>query len=266
MRYSVNRQNYDRSEQRAWNSGGAGTSLLRDLNRTYSDRVRLISHSMGGVVASEALRLRGQNPSRPPFVHTYIASQAATVAHAYDAVNPQQIGGATVYKALPRGNTTQPYFTGMKNAVPIDPLTLKKRIFNFHNEVDYALATPYVWPFNQAAKPDVGYDYALNGDPSVFTYFRSVQGYNEQLDSKKDAYEIFAYCATASSKAIGASEDTTHIVRGEIGGAVNLRTDFNFQQQSYSHSAQFNSINMNRRLYWWRVLTTFSLTNNLPIP
>ncbi len=36
--------------------------------------------------------------------------------------------------------------------------------------------------------------------------------------------------------------------------------------KNIEHSAEFNSINMNRRSYWWQVLTTFSLNNNLPQP
>lgn len=78
-------------------------------------------------------------------------------------------------------------------------------------------------------------------------------------------YEIFAHIAQAESDALGCAEDATHHVRGEIGGAVDLHAaPFNFGPAANEHSAEFNSININRRTYWWQVLSRFSLTNGLP--
>jgi len=92
--------------------------LLTDLNGAYPNRVRVLAHSMGNVVASEGLRLHGTN--MPPFVYAYAASQAASVAHAYDAVNPQVVrndftpGMRTpeMYASFPRGNAINAFFTG----------------------------------------------------------------------------------------------------------------------------------------------------------
>ena len=76
MTSTANRQNYDRSEQRAWNSSWGLWHLLIGLNQAPSPayRIRLIAHSMGNITASEALRLRGLNPVKPPLVQAYISN------------------------------------------------------------------------------------------------------------------------------------------------------------------------------------------------
>ena len=260
------RQNYDRSEQRAWNSSWGLWRLLIDLNKKYtpSYRVRLMAHSMGNIVASEALRFRGLNPNKPPLVQAYIASQAASVAHAYDAVNPEvvrTISTPEVYANYPRGNSNQPYFTGMGNAVAIDPLFLKRRIFNFHNSDDYALNYALAWPLNQTAKPDIGWGY------SHPEWWRNLL-VTTPLFLSVDQWEIFAHIASAKSKALGCAEDSTHHIQGEIGFSVDLHNPntFNFTSSTNDHSAQFNSINQKRRTYWWQVLSSSGLTGNLPNP
>ncbi|MGD0251381.1 MAG: alpha/beta hydrolase [Verrucomicrobiota bacterium] len=266
MTTQYNRQNYDRSEQRAWNASWGLWRLLMDLNTRQSGRVRMIAHSMGNITASEALRFRGLNPNKPPLVQGYIASQAASVAFAYDAVHPEDVGTfgiftPEVYAEFPRGNATNVYFTGMKNAVQRDQ-NLNPRIINFHNKQDYALNSTFAWPANQLFKPDVNYSYHIFEG----TWWRNLMVHTE-LFLTTDQWEIFAHIAQARSKALGCSEDPSHQVRGEIGGSVDLNaTPFNYGKNDYEHSAEFNSINMNRRSYWWQVLSTFSLTNTLPNP
>ena len=273
----ANRQNYDRSEQRAWKSGMGMFALLKDLNEIQPPlKLRVIAHSMGNVVASEGLRLAGKE-FNTPLVQSYIASQAASVANAYDAVNPE-IRTRTVppffyttpeiYAHFQRNSTNiQPYFAGMKKAVQ------GTNIVNFNNLDDYALSSVFAWPGNQDTKPDNNWQCQLVATNSVntntgYTYWDTN---NTQLIlNGREAYrdqthEIFSYIAQAESKALGCAEDPTHHIRGEIGGSVNLnRPPFNFKNNTYEHSAEFNSINMNRRSYWWQVLSTFSLTNGLP--
>src|SRR5207248_690562 len=77
---------FDASEHRAWASSLGLLALLNELNETaFRGNVRMMAHSLGNVTASEALRrsLSGQ------IVHTYVASQAAISAHAYDVVAPE---------------------------------------------------------------------------------------------------------------------------------------------------------------------------------
>jgi hypothetical protein len=279
MTSSVNRQNYDRSEQRAWKSGMGLYNLLKNLNEIKPPlTLRVIAHSMGNIVASEALRLAAI-PTNSPLIQSYIASQAASVAYAYDAVNPGKRLGVfayppfyfytpELYAHFQRGTNFQPYYTGMKKAVQ------GTNIFNFNNVQDYALNSTFAWPINQNIKADLGWYCQLvatntantNTGPTFWNggsqlMLSGAEQYQDQV------HEIFAHIAQAESSALGCSEDSTHHIMGEIGGAVNLNiAPFNFKNNDYEHSAEFNSINMNRRSYWWQVLSTFSLTNNLPSP
>jgi hypothetical protein len=274
----ANWQNYDRSEQRAWKSATGLSELLADMNEVEPPfRLRLIAHSMGNIVASEALRLSNLSNPQQPLVQCYIASQAASVAHAYDAINPEKrlqvlppfyFRTPEIYARFPRNSTNQPYFTGMKQAV------LSGNIVNFHNLQDYALSFALAWPANQNLKPDIGWQCQLVATNRIntnsdYTYWHggSKLLLNGQEDTHDQTYDIFAHIAQAESKALGCAEDPTHHLHGEIGSSVDLNAaPFNFKANSYEHSAQFNSINMNRRTYWWQVLSSFSLTNNLPKP
>ena len=264
----VERQNYDRSEERAWRAGDALERLMTQLNQQHPNRLRLLGHSMGNIVISEALHLRGRS-NNMPLIHSYIASQAASVAHAYDATTPEVVrpgwlpGMTTpeVYAEFPRtGNATEPYFTKMNQAVTTDPQSLTRRIFNFHNTVDFALDKAYSWPYNQISKPDTGYTFRMG------RWLRT-EGKNIPLILPRDYRAVYSWIAEARSKALGCAEDATHAIRNEVGGAINLNAvPFEYKAGSHEHSAQFNSINMNRRSYWWQVLSSFSLTNGLPTP
>ncbi len=247
-------QNYDRSERRAWHSAQALRLLLSELNRTYPNRVRLMAHSMGNVVASEALHLRGQ--SRPlPLIHTYIASQAAIPAHAYDAVNPVVVEtDATtdtpeVYASYPA--TGLPYLTKMTNAVNFNAANQRARIFNYHNSQDFALGG---WPINQDTKPDIGWEYnkrtkrwwRLAYNPAGVT----------RLDFPADTYEIFAHMAESRSEALGAEG----LTRGQVGSEVDLNLPpYSYGALKHEHSAQFSSILMRRRSYWQQLRQDFQV-------
>ncbi len=265
-------QNYDRSEQRAWRAGTGLYELLADLNEVNPPlKIRVLAHSMGNIVASEGLRLAGKE-FNTPLVQSYIASQAASVAFAYDAMNPETRTGVFAYPpfyfytpeihaSFPRSGTNQPYFAGMKKAVQ------GTNIFNFNNPNDYALNSSFAWPANQNLKADSGWACLLVGTNTTHTYWD--HGTRLMLDGREttrdQTFNIFAHIAQARSKALGCAEDPTHHVRGEIGGVINLNlAPFNYGNKDYEHSAEFNSINMNRRTYWWQVLSSFSLTNNLP--
>jgi hypothetical protein len=266
----ANRQNYDRSEQRAWKSGLGLFGLLADLNEKESPyRTRLIAHSMGNIVASEALRLANVIGVELPVVQGYIASQAASAAHAYDATNPAYVllspllRTPEIYAHFPRNGGTQPYFTGMKNAVQ------NGRIVNYHNVQDFALSASGSWLANQSFKPDIGWYCLLVGTNTTHTYWEGSRplALNGEEFNHDNTYTIFSYIAQAESKALGCADDNAHQIRGEINTSVDLHSaPFNLGSATYEHSAEFNSINMNRRAYWWQTLSTFSLTNNLPKP
>ncbi len=280
-------RNYNRSERRAWDSALGLWDLLANklpkMDGQPPERVRLIAHSMGNIVASEALRYRGQKANKPPMVQSYIASQAASVAHAYDATGPENVSWiyATpeIYATFPRNGTNQPYFTGMDNSVSRTGQGIS-RTFNFHNMSDYALNK---WIYNQELeKPDTGaysfppyvpsvavYPDGWDYSSSTKTYSRFIWGAGlveepaGYLVPQYNADEILAYVAQARSRALGAAVTPGYTVGGEIGNAVDLSaTPFNFTGNQNDHSAEFNSINMNRRIYWQQVLSSFGLTNS----
>ena len=74
-----NEQNYGDSEALARKAGERLREKLLGLSTTYNN-IHIFAHSMGNVVVSEALR----NAKGTPLVKHYIASQAATVASAYN--------------------------------------------------------------------------------------------------------------------------------------------------------------------------------------
>jgi hypothetical protein len=85
------RTNFDRGEFVAWRSAAPLRQLLQDLAGMYDGELYLFSHSMGAVVASEALRL--QSDARgPQIAKVYVAGQAALSARAYDGSLPDTEG------------------------------------------------------------------------------------------------------------------------------------------------------------------------------
>ena len=74
------KDNYDLSEYQAWQSATGLLNKLTALNIQYPGQVYMLAHSMGNVVAGEALRLAGTTH----VVNTYVTSQAAISAHTYD--------------------------------------------------------------------------------------------------------------------------------------------------------------------------------------
>ena len=77
------KDNFDRSEYTAWQSSVGLLNKLKDLNAEYPGHVYMLAHSMGNIVAGEALRLATQQ-GLGHLVNTYVASQAAVSAHTYD--------------------------------------------------------------------------------------------------------------------------------------------------------------------------------------
>ena len=259
MRIQANRQNYDRSERRAWHSAAGLQGLLLSLCGTYPGQVRLCAHSMGNIVASEALRLEGSRSSPRFTVQAYLAFQAASVANAYDN-RPPTSGGPElpragwkdipeVYGQFPRAGTNQPYFFGMRQALAAsDGIPYS---WNYHNATDYALNTWYVWPLNQFSKPDAGWNYDAQGD----RWLRINPNPWALLNLTNDTYEIYAHIAMAYSKALGCANNSTNTVAGEIGSALDLQNSpYNLGDDRWEHSAEFNSVIHRRASFWRQVL------------
>ena len=122
---------FDGSEFNAWRSGAPLRKLLTELNSKYPGQVRLMAHSMGDVVAGEALR------TNAALVHTYVAMQSAIAAHAYDAsVTNRDMG-------LYGPSTPNRFAAYPTNGMPcyFDNAAGASRYINFFNKDDRALGS-----------------------------------------------------------------------------------------------------------------------------
>lgn len=266
-----------RSDAKAMASGVGLASKLQDLNNDCGANVFVFAHSMGNLVASEALR-------NGPTVNVFIASQAASVACAYDATGPeiltadlieQQLDGRgiagsagenfhkldfhpRVFASYPP--TGEPYYKGAGN---------NATIVNYHNRQDDALAW---WLIVQSRKPNA--EYRLNGTIWEKGHMEPVLvGSSVQLvfvadrtlsftgdTSSDDTFEIFARAAEAGSTPLGASVAEGFSTGIEINRNFDLNEEVDFQDGPEDHSAQFRSTIIRQSNYWERLLFDFGLT------
>ncbi|PCJ99669.1 MAG: hypothetical protein COA42_23995 [Alteromonadaceae bacterium] len=201
IRLSTAPQNYDNSEAIARRSG----VLLKDyLSSLPSDRTSVIAHSMGNVVVSEALKSAdGQ------IVQTYVASQAAEAAGAYDINVPdmEYLGGifsfawqaANILEPTARDfgiapdryrftfNSTHGLELGVQSLTHYDGLRGKAgEIINFSNRFDAALEA---WKLNQVTKPG-GVGLAIGSNPTKWTYRYTPVDANPLTDTITDVFAI----------------------------------------------------------------------------
>jgi len=242
--------NFNRSERRAYESAEGLRDLLSDLQSDrYFGNVSLLAHSMGGVVASEALRREVVLASQPEeLVQNVILTQVAMSADAYDSVaadmddwNVFGISDAGVpdhpnlYATYPDGNGT--LYSQIGGAA--------ENIYNYYNEDDYALG---VWKSNQNAKHgggivgfDTGYTYAYI-DGKTFNTPTGLQALEEDITS---SYELLAYAVRSYSEAVGAVE-----IDGSIVTSVNIKDLFTIAGAAHDHSGQFNRSLVDNDEYW----------------
>jgi len=233
-------RNYDNSESNAWASATGLLGKLNDLHTAYSGHVYLMAHSMGNVVAGEALNQAGSQ-----VVNTYVAMQGAVPAHCYDASTANRVTRTEPdYYAHYWTNGASSYFNDTAGA---------GTYVNYFNASDWALDW---WRTDQDFKPDSGYFYGtVNGITGFFSGFGSGGPY-PFLSPLSDRYTIFSYADPSWSYALGAPAN--------VGGAfdnqqVDLQASFGFGNQHKDHSGEFNSDNMNRLQFWNTVLVKFKL-------
>lgn len=253
-------RNYDNSEFNAWLSANGLLNKLAGLNSQYPGHVYLMAHSMGNVVAGEALRMAGTNQ----MVNTYIAMQGAVPAHGYDASTPNR----NTY--LPPDcyahystNGAACYFNGSAGA---------GTYVNFYNTNDYALSW---YDVNQNWKPDSGlaspgYYYETPSGLHPSGFYKIYGSIDYELSFPTYTYEIFACADPAWSFALGAQADVkgTFQLLG-VPQQVNLPivwpidTHPQIDNKPYSahvwHSAQFRSDNMSRAAFWNTLLNKTGL-------
>ena len=256
---------FDASEQRAWASSVGLLELINRLNnRPFGGRVRLTGHSMGNIVASEALR-RSQTG---PIVHTYIASQAAIPAHCYDATVPPMTFPVIFGPNTPNvyayhwqdGVTSQPHqWQREKRPSYMHPDYMRgkaENYFNYFNNEDTALIA---WQVDQQLKPDNAYKYIDDGTPLATGFRRKIGPNITWLTFPANTYEIFAWAAESRSVALG-----TIPVRGIFAETRRSNVDlhgppFNYDFDLKFHSGQFSDSNAQRGDYWIKLLTNMRL-------
>ena len=134
---------------------------------------------------------------------------------------------------------------------------------NFLNPADNALETAAAlgvvrvsWRRNQELKPDQGYDYNRRRNEFI-RMPRAV------LLFPADTHEIFAHCAEARSRALGAEQGGHGPIGDEFDISTRLGAGFDFTDAPVDHSGQFRSFFMRRGIYWRQLLDTFRLNPNL---
>ncbi|MBQ6472128.1 MAG: alpha/beta hydrolase, partial [Victivallales bacterium] len=273
----VNPGHYNDSEFIAWNSSRALCGLLSALNKNDA-QLTVLAHSMGNVVAGEALR-RYSGRS----IFRYIASQAAVPAEAYDSSWALSPYSAEIFPSFLFGTPDAfgHYHTGQPPSPPYFLPNIGKcgRIDNFYNASDYALRA---WGWNNFVKPHSdteGGTFAYSGSTSHYddsdlesnsfhryhTYTMPVddgaggityqthetidQWYHlgDSYDSPAERYWAFAYVLQSRSKPLGKCPVA-------LTGGVNLQGTCGFDDKHYSHSRQFRSSASDTRNYWLQVL------------
>lgn len=243
---------YNRSELRAWRSGSALLNLIQQLNGRYPRQVRVLAHSMGNVVAGEALRL---GPDR--MVHSYLAAQAAISAHMYDA----QI--TNYWSGWKTPNIYAHYFSGTDATRPYlaDNLRKARSLVRYYNPADFALGK---WRLNNEFKPARFSHYNYTGHINAYDSQSGDRFYYDRLFTRhddrtlifeNDRYEIFAFCLPSRSLPLGAEPMSSHGFRYQI----NLSDNFHYNDQHYSHSREFRSNIINEWFLWKSVINHLSL-------
>lgn len=236
-------QNYDNSEFNAWQSATGLLNLLTNLDTKYPGQVYITAHSMGNVVAGEALRLAGTNR----VVNTYVAMQGALPSQTYDpnattrSIPSLEDNGTPNRYADYYTNGASCYFNGSAGA---------GTYVNFFNTNDYALNVNN-WQLNQNLKPDFGYGYnSLDG------FYEGVLT-TTLLSFPTNTYLIFAHCDEARCYALGAQPNV-----GGVFSSNQVELDlppYNFGNTHKYHSGEFRSDNAQRGGFWEQVLEKMGL-------
>ena len=226
------------------------TPLITGMNDSYPGNVYVMAHSMGNVVTGEALRLAGGSE----IVNTYVASQGAVSARAYDNTIPPD---ATNLYLGPVGtpdteghyytNGAPPYFNGISGA---------QQFVDYYNNQDWVLGQ---WVNDQNGKPDLGYIWTIPSTnyPSGY-YYHVGFGSPRALYFGTNTYEIFAKAVQSYSLTLGAETNIAIPFNPLLSVDLNS-APYSFGDHYVGHSAQFSSDIMTRSFYWNQLLQTFNL-------
>jgi hypothetical protein len=261
------RKTYDSGEQAALNSGSTLLAVLQSLYAQYPGHVNLLAHSMGNIVASEALRQEAILPNPVKIVKTYVASHASEAAGSYDGRYAKTLpanGTPDMYEDY--GGPGIGYFSGIHKGL--------NTFVNFFNPVDWALSAN-IWQRDQGAKPDVGFGYgpflqqnAQNivvppaGTSSRYLFYRFLNQFpNDNRiaylnpDNLSDLYTIMSFADPAETLALGAAAN----VGGPVDSEFNMHLQLGFGGHHWQHDAEFMSDFAEVGAFWASLLSAFGL-------
>jgi fibronectin type III domain protein/alpha/beta hydrolase family protein DUF900 len=267
------KDNFDESEYQAWQSAQGLLNLLNNLNVEYPGQIYMLAHSMGNIVAGEALRLAGTNK----VANTYVASQAAVSAHTYDTNVANYSFSYPPYSY----HADTPNIYG--NWFESDNGGGSGKLISFYNTNDYALSRPY-WQLDELLKPDqnvlegtlfwnYGYNGSTNDPPPWNNFFKQTSDLSITVDFDivnvlTNRYEVMGYDAQSYTTALGATP-----VAHNVAGIVNLTTLWpspdplgdNYGSHFY-HSAEFRGDSVWEWNYWNTLLFSQTLGFNISSP
>jgi hypothetical protein len=267
------KDNFDNSEYQAWQSAVGLTNLLDQLNIKYPGQVYMLAHSMGNVVAGEALRLEGANR----VVNTYVASQAAVSAHTYDT----NIANYSFYYPPFSASADTPniygnWFAGNGGAAGT--------MVYYYNTNDYALQRS-VWQLDELLKPDydvlegtTNWSYYYSGsanDPPPWTtnFYKQIFLGSTVVDfnivtSLLNRYEVMGYDAQAYTTALGATPGITNLfnLNLPIVWPPDLVHPTHPYDEHFYHSAEFRGDSTGEWNYWNTILFSTTLGFNISSP
>jgi hypothetical protein len=271
---------YNASEYQAFRSGRSLMTFLADKKATGA--VHLLAHSMGNVVAAEALRQWTAAGNGQALVSNYVAMQGALSAGAYgdDATDATDDAGLDYYRFWPAGwdgEQGRYYMQGTDQAAG--------RWINMFNEVDRATSSEFAWVDNNRVKPlagniwrDVAPGISLP-DARRFAYRinfsgKLIRSYADDItgipvtDGEVEltpglvapgpgqlpgsaAYEVLAFMSKANAKPIGTKE-VDHFGTNIDISKLGLRTPYLAEWPG--HSFQFHFDAATTAQFWKRVV------------
>jgi pimeloyl-ACP methyl ester carboxylesterase len=287
--------NFDRSEYVAWSSSdGLANAVSQIRDKMSSDgKLTMLAHSMGAIVASEAL-----TKLSPGMVNNTILSQGAVSDHYFDASYPETIYndayGATAVSRRTNAQTPVYYWgfhvpgIGAATFPRFSYIGEKTRLVNFFNPDDYALMA---WRIDQGMKPSqdanatvdyfamwqtppsgidlsllvdalsasaeryfAGASYHLTPDTHEFSRFTDAKGTTVLDDTALGADLYEMFAFCASSITLPVGQ--LNLQGGAFDHSVDLRPLSNkFDQYPQGHSTEFNHAYINISQYWQTVIT-----------
>ncbi|MEI6564103.1 MAG: hypothetical protein WCO42_07340 [bacterium] len=248
---------YDDSEMVAWLSATALAHLMETINT--SGQLRLWAHSMGNIVAGEALR----KYSSANKLKAYVASQAAISSGAYNQ-SAERISFNLLLISDFYGPSTPPLFeywssgdsTSQDTSYLISNTGKVDRLCNYYNRSDMALSW---WIANNKQKPDdiLSYSFAYGGSTGLYVeataptnrfYRWSEPDYGFGVLSEtnlNERYAVFAYDLESRTIPLGLSTNSVFKYTNR-----DLKALLNYDDQHYSHSRQYRSNIVDEKKYY----------------